>query len=1179
MNKSALKNFATNARRELIKKVEAKALKIGITEERIKKAEIESSDAIYINGRQLTASEKKQREKLISRIREIGFKRVVEEVAYTWFNRFTALRFMEVNNYLPTKVRVLSSSNPENPDPDIIKEALTVDLDIDKELVYELKVNNKTEELFKYLIIKQCNSLNKYLPFIFEKIDDYTEILFPDGLLSKDSFLRQMTDTSIIPESDWQQVEIIGWLYQYYISEKKDQVFADLKKNIKISKENIPAATQLFTPHWIVRYMVENSLGRIWLESYPDSPLKSKWKYYLEEAEQEEEVKKKLEEIRYKNVSPEDITFLDPCCGSGHILVYAFDVFYDMYLEKGYIEHEIPKLILEKNLFGLDIDDRAVQLASFAVMMKAREKSRRVFGQGIKLNICAIQESNWMTDEIIEVLVDKHASSSEKSAQRETLEYLRDAFKDAKEYGSILDVKPLDLAFLDKKLETFANESEDQGDIPERIAKAVILEKLPGIVLQARLLGSKYDVVCTNPPYMGNSGMNSKLTTYLKRNYPDTKTDMSTVFMEKALLLCKPTGMISMINIPVWMFLSSYEKLRENLILNKTIINMLHFGRGVFGSDFGTTAFVISNTNIEKYRATYQKLFRDKGTVDSIEQKERWFFEKVGQYFVEKENFMNIPSTPIAYWVSDKVRDIFKKGLPLGEIASPRQGLATGDNERFLRLWFEVKIENIGFGYMNSKDALHSRRKWFPYNKGGSFRKWYGNNEYIVNWENDGLEIKNFKDDKGKIKSRPQNTQYYFQEGITWSKVTIGKLSLRYVPNGFIFDVAGTSIFGGKDVIIYLLGLLNTKISEVLISQLSQTLNFEVGHIKNIPVIIESNNSILNSIQNIVTRCIEISKMDWDFFEISWDFKRHPLLGKGTTRTISQAYEQWSQLAESLFNEMKSNEEELNRIFIDIYGLHDELTPYVEDEEITIRKADSIRDIKSFISYAVGCMFGRYSLDEEGLVYAGGQFDPERYKTFKVDKDNILPILPGTYFEDDIVSRFIEFVSVTFGEETLTENLEFIADTLGKKNGETAKETIRRYFLNEFYKDHVQTYKKRPIYWLFTSGKHKAFNCLIYMHRYDKTTLSRIRTDYVHPLQMRMEAERKSLMSIIEGNGTAKEISNAKKQLKDLDKKIEELKEYEELLHHMADMQIEIDLDDGVVVNYEKFKGLLAKLE
>jgi len=1179
VNKSALKNFATNARRELIKKVEAKALKIGITEERIKKAEIESSDAIYINGRQLTASEKKQREKLISRIREIGFKRVVEEVAYTWFNRFTALRFMEVNNYLPTKVRVLSSSNPENPDPDIIKEALTVDLDIDKELVYELKVNNKTEELFKYLIIKQCNSLNKYLPFIFEKIDDYTEILFPDGLLSKDSFLRQMTDTSIIPESDWQQVEIIGWLYQYYISEKKDQVFADLKKNIKISKENIPAATQLFTPHWIVRYMVENSLGRIWLESYPDSPLKSKWKYYLEEAEQEEEVKKKLEEIRYKNVSPEDITFLDPCCGSGHILVYAFDVFYDMYLEKGYIEHEIPKLILEKNLFGLDIDDRAVQLASFAVMMKAREKSRRVFGQGIKLNICAIQESNWMTDEIIEVLVDKHASSSEKSAQRETLEYLRDAFKDAKEYGSILDVKPLDLAFLDKKLETFANESEDQGDIPERIAKAVILEKLPGIVLQARLLGSKYDVVCTNPPYMGNSGMNSKLTTYLKRNYPDTKTDMSTVFMEKALLLCKPTGMISMINIPVWMFLSSYEKLRENLILNKTIINMLHFGRGVFGSDFGTTAFVISNTNIEKYRATYQKLFRDKGTVDSIEQKERWFFEKVGQYFVEKENFMNIPSTPIAYWVSDKVRDIFKKGLPLGEIASPRQGLATGDNERFLRLWFEVKIENIGFGYMNSKDALHSRRKWFPYNKGGSFRKWYGNNEYIVNWENDGLEIKNFKDDKGKIKSRPQNTQYYFQEGITWSKVTIGKLSLRYVPNGFIFDVAGTSIFGGKDVIIYLLGLLNTKISEVLISQLSQTLNFEVGHIKNIPVIIESNNSILNSIQNIVTRCIEISKMDWDFFEISWDFKRHPLLGKGTTRTISQAYEQWSQLAESLFNEMKSNEEELNRIFIDIYGLHDELTPYVEDEEITIRKADSIRDIKSFISYAVGCMFGRYSLDEEGLVYAGGQFDPERYKTFKVDKDNILPILPGTYFEDDIVSRFIEFVSVTFGEETLTENLEFIADTLGKKNGETAKETIRRYFLNEFYKDHVQTYKKRPIYWLFTSGKHKAFNCLIYMHRYDKTTLSRIRTDYVHPLQMRMEAERKSLMSIIEGNGTAKEISNAKKQLKDLDKKIEELKEYEELLHHMADMQIEIDLDDGVVVNYEKFKGLLAKLE
>ncbi|MDN4095590.1 BREX-1 system adenine-specific DNA-methyltransferase PglX [Brevibacillus agri] len=629
MNKTALKNFATNARNELLKKVEAKAFKIGITEESIKKAQIETSDAIYIDGKQLSILEKKQRDKLVQRIKEIGFKRVVEEVAYTWFNRFIALRFMEVNNYLPTKVRVLSSSNPDSPEPDIIKEALSVDLDIDKELVYELKINNKTEELFKYLIIRQCNSLNKYLPFMFETIDDYKEILFPEGLLAKDSFLREMTDVTNIPESDWEQVECIGWLYQYYISEKKDQVFADLKKNIKISKENIPAATQLFTPHWIVRYMVENSLGRIWLSSYPDSALKSEWKYYLEEAEQEEEVRKKLDEIRYKNLNPEDITFLDPCCGSGHILVYAFDVLYEMYVEKGYINHEIPKLILEKNLFGLDIDDRAAQLASFAVMMKAREKSRRVFGQDIKLNICAIQESNWITDEMIDFIVKGFTTNGEQEAQRKLLKYLKDTFIDAKEYGSVINVNSLDLDALIMRLNSL---EEEPCDLVMMIVKEELLNKMPSILIQTKILGGKFDVVCTNPPYMGSNGMSPQLTKWLKVRYPNTKSDMSTVFMEKALLLCKPHGLISMINIPVWMFLESYKKLRENLIRNSSFINMLHFGRGVFGSDFGSTAFVIANYDIKNYQSVFRKLFRKQGTVDSVEQKEQWFFEKIGEY-------------------------------------------------------------------------------------------------------------------------------------------------------------------------------------------------------------------------------------------------------------------------------------------------------------------------------------------------------------------------------------------------------------------------------------------------------------------------------------------------------------------------------------------------------------------
>ncbi|WP_431809863.1 BREX-1 system adenine-specific DNA-methyltransferase PglX [Brevibacillus agri] len=1172
MNKTALKNFATNARNELLKKVEAKAFKIGITEENIKKAQIETSDAIYIDGKQLSITEKKQRDKLIQRIKEIGFKRVMEEVAYTWFNRFIALRFMEVNNYLPTKVRVLSSSNPDNPEPDIIKEALSVDLDIDKDLVYELKVSNKTEELFKYLIIKKCNSLNKYLPFMFETIEDYKEILFPDGLLAKDSFLREMTDVSIIPESDWEQVEIIGWLYQYYISEKKDQVFADLKKNIKISKENIPSATQLFTPHWIVRYMVENSLGRIWLSSYPESALKSEWKYYLEEAEQEEEVRKKLDEIRYSNLNPEDITFLDPCCGSGHILVYAFDVFYEMYLEKGYINHEIPKLIMEKNLFGLDIDDRAAQLASFAVMMKAREKSRRVFGQDIKLNICAIQESNWITDDMINIIVGGLTTKEEQNTQIKILEYLRDTYWDAKDYGSIINVESLDLNTIEKRMNNLEQESYD---LIKMIVREELMDRMPSILQQSRIMGRKFDVVCTNPPYMGNNGMTPKLATYLKQTYPNTKSDLSTVFMEKAMLLCKPTGLISMINIPVWMFLSSYEGLREYIIENKTFVNMLHLGRGVFGSDFGTTAFVIFNENIAKYRATYGRLFRDKGDVDNLEEKEQWFFERNGFYHVDKEGFKSIPSSPIAYWANKKIIQSFVEDEKLSDIGEAKSGLQTGNNDLFLKQWYEVAIENIAFN-MNSREQFNStQKKWIPQIKGGAYRRWYGNFDYVVNWENDGYEIKQCK---GCRLNAMANDRFFFKEGVTWSHSTAGGFGARYLPTGLLFNVEAPTFFANQlRNINYILAYLNSKVAAEILKLLNSTLHYLVGDILRLPIKLDIDAETYQKIDKLVSENIYISKTEWDCFELSWDFKRHPFL-LYKCRTIKDSYENWDNFSKNQHARLKTNEEELNLFFIEDYGLQEELSPEVEDKDITIRLADRIRDIKSFVSYSVGCIFGRYSLDKEGIIFAGGKFDPINYQKFIPDNDNILPILSGAYFEDDIVSRFIEFVKVTFGEETLEENLEYIANYLGKKDGETAKEAIRRYFLNDFFKDHVQTYKKRPIYWLFTSGKQKAFNCLIYMHRYDKSTLSRIRTDYLHELQNRLDAERKSLLSIIEGDGTAKEISNTKKELKALDLKVEELKAYDELLHHMADMQIEIDLDEGVAVNYAKFEGLVAKI-
>jgi type II restriction/modification system DNA methylase subunit YeeA len=1171
MNKTALKNFAINARRELIKKVEAKALKIGITEENIKKAEIESSDAIYIDGRQLSKTEKKQRDKLISRINQIGFRRVVEEVAYTWFNRFTALRFMEVNDYLPTGVRVLSSSTPENPEPDIIKEALNIDLEVDKEYVYDLKINNKTEELFKYLIIKQCNDLNKYLPFMFETIDDYTEILFPEGLLAKDSFVRQMTDTSVIPEEDWKNVEIIGWLYQYYIAEEKDRV---IKAKKKYKTEEIPYATQLFTPDWIVRYMVQNSLGRYWVESHPeDRDLIENWEFYLENPNPEPDFEEKLAPYINKELKVEDIKCFDPAMGSGHILVYMFDVLFEIYRKCGYLEREIPRLIIENNLYGLDIDDRAYQLACFSVVMKALQYNPRFFRsierEGLTLNLASIQETNHLNDDDIAYIAGE---SSGENFDR-TKEFI-EQFKNAKTFGSLIKVREFDKEFLEERLEYIQN--NPAKDVFEDISRQKVLVLLSNLIKQADFMYYKnYDVLITNPPYIDWTYMNKELQNFIATNYPNNSTDLYSSFIESGLLKVKKNGQLAFITPFAWMFIKSFEKLRRHIINSKTISSLIQLEYNAFEvAMVPVCAFTLRNYKVD-LTGEFIKLSNFKGvSAQPIKTLEAVKNPSVDYRFSTYTNeFGKIPGSPIAYWVSKKVREIFEKSTPLGEIAEPKTGLQTGDNSRFTRLWFEVNYNNIGFSFKNIEQASESKKKWFPFNKGGRFRKWAGNDEFIVNWENNGEEIRKCKS------SCVRNTEFYFKKGITWTKITSSSFSTRFSDYGFIFSDAGMKVFIEDKLIGYIGALLNSNLVDKFLGALSETMNYEKGNIERLPVIISEDQHIQQEIDNIFTTNVEISKNDWDSYEISWDFRKHPLLKyRGENKSLKEAFENWSNFTEKQFNNLKINEEKLNKIFIDIYGLHDELDYRVNEENISINKADKEREIKSFISYAVGCMFGRYSLDEEGLVFAGGDFDPERYKTFKADKDNIIPILSGSYFEDDIVSRFVEFVKVTFGEETLSENLEFIADTLGKKSGETAKETIRRYFLNDFFKDHVQTYKKRPIYWLFTSGKQKAFNCLIYMHRYDKTTLSRIRTDYLHELQTRMDAEKKSLLSIIEGDSTAQEISKAKRELKALEKKIEELKEYDELLHHMADMQIEIDLDDGVAVNYEKFKGLVAKI-
>ena len=1200
MDKTAIKNFAVWARKKLIEDIKQKAYEIGITEKEIKEPEVSTSDTMIIGDRSLNKIEIAQRKSLVSRIKEKGFSNVIEEVAYTWFNRFIALRFMEVNDYLPTGVRVLSSIDPGKKEPDIIKEALNIDLDLDKELVYRLQDNNDTETLYRYLLVKQCYALNNILPGLFEKIEDFTEILLPSNLLAEGSVIRQLVDS--ISEEDFKdQVEIIGWMYQYYISEKKDEVFEGLKKNIKITKENIPAATQLFTPDWIVKYMVENSLGRLWLEGHPDEELKSKWKYYLEEAEQEPEVQKQLEEIREKckDIRPEDIKVLDPAMGSGHILVYAFDVLYDIYKSAGYSERDIPRLILENNLYGLDIDDRAGQLAYFAVMMKARSKSRRIFRENININVCAIQESNGFPKEAIDYLVNPEETEIEKRIHREDVEYLINVFYDAKEYGSILEVKPIDFDAIERRLEEIRKGGTQ--DLFEYHFRNIILEKIPPLVKQARIMSQKYDVVCTNPPYMGNKSMNYKLKSYLEKNYTDSKTELYSTFIEKCRFLTKKFRFTAMITQHSWMFLPFFEKVRKNVLINTFISSLIHLGPKAFeeigGEVVQSVAFVLNNTNVRNVNGQYIRLVE----YNNFQEKENAFYDKSNYYISNSNTFESLPGNILAYWCSDSIIKAFSSKIVLGDIAKPRQGVKTLDNDRFLKLWFEVNINKCGFSVASIDESIESKKKWFPYNKGGAFRKWYGNNEYVVNWENDGQEMKTFAEHKYKCYTRTiTNIAYFFKEGLTWSTISSGPLSLRYFPKGFIFDSKGSSMyFNDSTLKDYILSLMNSKIADTFLKILSPTLDFNVGPISNIPVILDKTKII--KIKDMVENNIIISKTDWDYFETSWDFQKHPLLThRGNSTSIEQAFNNWASFAEKQFNQLKANEEELNRIFIEIYGLQDELTPEVEDKDITIRKADRVRDIKSFISYAVGCMFGRYSIDAEGLIYAGGDFKDKwkcedgQWKVRKIvkdeegkvvedtwvnaafapDMDNVLPITDDEYFEDDIVSRFVQFLKVTFGEDTLEENLDYIADTLGRKSSETARQAIRRYFLKEFYKDHVQVYQKKPIYWLFDSGKQDGFKALIYMHRYDEFTVARVRTDYLHKLQKSYEAEIKRLDIVIDSNASQREKANARKKKEKILKQIDECLQYDQVIAHVANQRIKIDLDDGVSVNYAKFQGV-----
>lgn len=1153
MDKNAIRKFAVWARRELIARVSQRAERFGITEKTPGDPNAES-----VNGHLLTDTERRQRAALIARIRKHGYKAVMEEAAYTWFNRFCALRFMEVNGFLPTRIRVFTDE--ENGfHPQILTEAIHMELDgLDMERVYQLKSDSDDEALYKYLLITQCNALCDILPGMFTPIADYTGLLMPDNLLREGSVIEQMI--ALIPEADWlDQVQIIGWLYQYYNAEPKDEVFANLKKNIKISKRDIPAATQLFTPDWIVRYMVENSLGRLWVEGHPDEALKAGWTYYLEEAEQEPQVQQELARIRaaYAQMKPEDIRCIDPCMGSGHILVYMFDVLLQIYQAYGYSTREAVQSILQNNLYGLDIDDRAAQLAYFAVMMKARQVDRRFFSRGIQPHVRAIAESGDMPQDAWALF----------GPQQDIARRVYAAFVDAKEYGSLIEpnVTLEELDALQARLRDM-DEMATYGSLSSQAITGAALNVICPLMEQARVLVQKYDVVVTNPPYMGSSGMGARLSDYVKTAYPDSKSDLFAVFIERCGEMTRENGYQAMITQHAWMFLSSFEKLRAKLLKVDTV-NMAHLGARAFeeigGEVVQTTSFVLGKRHVAEYKGTYARLIEP----TTQQGKEDMFLAGQNRFVAQQDNFSKIPGAPVAYWASNALLNTFCTDC-IGKHFDVKAGMCTGKNEEYIMLWHE-------FDFLKSS-IMTSNYCYTPHNKGGEYRKWYGNRDSFLKYNKESLaEMEN------NAGFRHDGKEFYFKPHIGWSKITSSKSSFRYFEDGFTFDSAGLGLFSDEANLHTTLALLNSKITEHLIAILNPTLNVT-------PIIVKKLPYADIDVREKVEHCIGLSKSDWDSFETSWDFQQHPFVahrdsmwlhtaGMPRSYLIGGAYMDWEAECERRFAQLKANEEELNRIFIDLYGLQDELTPEVEDKDVTVRRADLGRDIRSFISYAVGCMFGRYSLSKPGLAYAGGAWDDAAYTSpFKPDRDGILPITDDEYFDDDIVGRFVQFVEAVFGKETLEENLRFIAKALGG-NG-TPRQVIRSYFLSDFYADHLKIYQKRPIYWLFDSGKKNGFKCLIYMHRYAPDTIARIRTDYVHEQQSRYRTAIADLEKRVASASTAERVK-LQKQLTKVAAQADELRAYEEKIHHLADQMISIDLDDGVKVNYAKFGDVLAKIK
>ena len=1255
MDKTAVKNYAIWARTKLIEDIKYKASLLGITEKVVADAlpqsttqeqyfDIGTREPYAIRGVQIA-----QRLSLAEAIKKkaqesdylTAYNSIIEEVAYTWFNRFIAVRFMEVNDYLPCKIRVLSAVDGRQ-EPDIVQNPFDAKLDYtsaEEELISQHQMNNEGDKLFNMLFVKVCNDLSKVLPQLFEAEQDYTELLLNISYTDQDGLIYKLVHD--IPEDNFDvnavdeegkpigQVEIIGWLYQYYNTEPKNETFALLKKNVKITKERIPSATQLFTPDWIVRYMVENSLGRLVIsgqlvvdsgQSLVDSEeeriAKEKelaerfgWKYYLPEAKQDADVREQLNQLTTNNYSPETIKVIDPCMGSGHILVYAFDVLMQIYTQMGYTDKDAVLSILENNLYGLDIDKRAFQLAYFAVLMKARQYHKFILKKQPQCHIYAIAESNGINMKHL-AYFGAQLDELAKPVALNQMQELITTLHDAKEYGSIISVADYDWDLLHQ----FAAEFDISGEMNlfDSFGIEATQQRLQELVAVGEVLAQKYEVVVTNPPYMGSSGMGAKLSAYVKQNYPDSKSDLFAVFIEACHDITAKNGYQAMITQQSWMTLPSFYNLRRKIIEKNNIINLLHLGSHSFneisGEVVSTVSFVVSCDKIQCYFGKYKDLQNG----NSEEEKMIDFLSDSKTYVAKQDDFQLVPNMPIVYDSSIKSLEPFSKMQPLKSTVIAKPGMQTSDNDRFLRLWFEVELSKIGYG-LEHELAKKSSYKWFPYNKGIGYRKWYGNNDYIVNFFNDGEELKywlihNPKDPGTKHWSRNmRNYEYYFQEGITYTAIG-QKFSARLNGKGYLFDTKGPTMFGKN--LECVCGYVNSKVFDLYNRMLCKQMTKSGDSVNLAPF--EYNSSCLEA-EKVVHQNISLSKSDWDAFETSWDFTKHPLVVNSdqcivnsessantqlttnhsslatsgqcivnsdslantqlTTNhcsltTIAQAYQRWEEETNARFAQLKANEEELNCIFIDIYGLQDELTPEVEDKDVTVRKADLQRDIKSLLSYAVGCMFGRYSLDVEGLAFAGGTWDDSKYVTFKPDEDNVIPITDEDYFEDDIIGRLIAWLNVVYGAETLEENLHFIADALGT-SGDTARQKIRNYFLKDFFKDHCKIYQKRPIYWLYDSGKQNGFKALIYMHRYNADTSGQVRAEYLGKMEETYESEINRMQDIMD-NGAGREVALAGKRKEKLQKQLHECRDYDAVLGHIALASIAIDLDDGVKVNYVK---------